>query len=115
MSKRPLGMIAASGLIAAAVITDILQSLVDLLVFIPAVGIILSFVLGVIIDISAMIIFGMWFSILGVSLVGRYPLGFLGTSILEIIPLLNILPGWTMFVTLIIIEERIKGRSSGGV
>lgn len=115
MSASRIGTVTSASLISIAGLIDFIQVLIDLLVFIlPPIGLMISFLLGILIDLAAMFLFGFWFSHLGVSLMRTYPFGFLGTIILENIPYINALPGWTMFVTRTIIEERLKASTSSG-
>ncbi|MBI5003792.1 hypothetical protein HZC00_01725 [Candidatus Kaiserbacteria bacterium] len=116
MTKRRISTLSGFLLFASALIVDGVQALVDLLVLIPGIGIVLAFALGVVVDVSACFLFGFWFSHLGLPLLTRYPLGFLGTLVIENIPGLNSLPTWTLFVAKIIAQERIReGTSSDEV
>jgi hypothetical protein len=83
-------------MIAAAVVVDIFAYLAGL-----------GF-LDFIIDIPAAMIFGMWFSHYGVSVVQKRPLGFFGTVLAKFIPFIDLIPFWTYFVVTTIRQSRTE-------
>ena len=113
MRKR-IGAVTAFALIAVAILIDGLQALISLRAFIPVIGLVIAFVLGVVVDILAILLFAIWFSHINVSLMTRYPLGFLATIVLENVPVVNSAPGWTWFVVTTIARERLAEDSSSG-
>lgn len=112
MSTRRVSTIAATALIAVAILVDGLQFLITLFALLPIVGPVLSFALGLVVSILAMFLFGIWFSHLNVSLTSRYPLGFIVTIVLELVPVVSTSPAWTWFVVKTIVQERIRERLS---
>lgn len=105
--RRRISTVTGFILIVVAMFIDGLQALIALLVFIPLVGPVLAFLLGFVVSILAIFLFAIWFSHIKVSLMTRYPLGFLGTIVLEQIPVVNTAPGWTWFVVTTIARERL--------
>ena len=106
MSTQRISNATAFFLIGAAVSVDALQALLGLLAFIPFVGIPLAFLLQQLVNISALFLFGIWFSSMGISLIKKRPLGFMGTTVLELVPMLNAVPAWSMFVATTVWKER---------
>jgi hypothetical protein len=103
MEEKPkkIGTVMASLLVYVAICLDLIQFGVA---FIPAVG----EVLPPIIAIGTGLIFFIWFKIIGVKIgIMKSPKKFMGvltTSVVEFIPILSALPGWTIFVVMTIIS-----------
>jgi len=116
MSARRIGKVTSILLIITAITADGLQALIELLAFVvPPVGTVLAFILGVVLDLIVILLFVIWFSHIKVPLMRRYPLGFLGTIVLEQIPIVNTAPGWTFFVVTTIAKENLKAGTSDEV
>jgi hypothetical protein len=116
MTPRRIGKGTAFALITAALFIDGVQFLIGLLALIPAVGFIIAFAFSVVVSVLAIFLFAIWFSHIGVSVMNKYPLSFLGVLILEQVPIISTVPGWTWFVVKTIAQERIRERlSSDGV
>lgn len=93
-------------MIACAVFVDLAQFLITLLAAIPLVGIIIVAVINPIISFAASMIFGIWCSHLGMSLMnGKRVLGFLGTLGAEVIPFIDSFPWWTCLIAYTVITE----------
>lgn len=100
MNERKVGLGAAALLILVAGAIDLFQFLITL---IPFVG----WLITPIISICAAIIFGFWFSYLGIPMLDpKRVLGTLGTMLGEMVPIINAFPMWTARVTYTIINER---------
>jgi|GEM_PF-5131395 len=111
---RGISLGANIALQTCALIIDGLQVVVSLLSLLPFVGFVLSYVLGVTLNILAFLLFGFWFSVLGVCIFRSYPLHFIVAIILENVPLFNFVPGWWGFVSYIIDRENAKASGSSG-
>lgn len=82
-------------MIATAVTIDILQGFLALMI----IGLVLNTIIGI----FAWIIFFVWSKILGVNFLdrgGQKAIVYFGGGVLEFIPLLNILPAWTLTIVL---------------
>jgi len=90
-------------MIVVAVLFDLAGIVFDLLHFIPAVGNVAAIILTTLLDILAWLVFYVWFKMNGVSFANpKRALSLNGGFILELIPILNALPAWTLAVVLII-------------
>lgn len=111
MSQKPLSLTTAFLLIFIAALTDGLQVLTGLLIIIPFGGPVLAFVSGLIITIFASLLFGFWFSLLGISLFNKHPLAFIITLALEYTPGIGLIPSWTVFVVRTLYAEHRASRA----
>lgn len=111
-SERGISTLAASALIVVAVIFDGLQALIYLLVALPFIGLPLALTGVIFINLCAFFLFGIWFSHLGVCLLARYPLAFIGATIFEFIPGIDAIPGWTGLVIKVVFQERVRATTS---
>lgn len=93
-------------MIAVAVIIDSIGLIGDLVALIP--GAEAAAVAGTVGDIFAAILFGIWFSHQGISILTKRPIGFLGTILGEFVPGLNMAPFWTFFVATTLAKERAE-------
>jgi len=91
---------AAFCLVGVAIIIDLMQFLIGI---IPIVG----QIIGVLITFIATFSFWLWFKLLGVSFDRKQSLRFLGGSIIEFIPILGMLPAWTLVVILMLSKEKL--------
>lgn len=103
-SGSKISPINAIFLVLVALLIDGIQAFLTL--------IIIGVVLNSIISASAALIFCMWLKLLGVSYWEgngtRKLLSFIGCGFLEIVPIFNAIPAWTLFVILIIIFEYME-------
>lgn len=89
-----------------AIFVDALQAFLTL--------IIVGLFLNPIIDIMVAMLFSMWFSHHGVSMMSLKNIGpFLGTVVAEFIPVISALPIWTGGIMLTIARNRVKEVVSG--
>lgn len=95
-------------MVIAALVTDVLQAALEL---IPFLGIFLSWL----VDIAAIIGFSMWFNHFGHSLMRERPLALMGTTLVEAMPFVNMVPAWTFFVVTSILAANMKVRSARAV
>ena len=96
-----IGTATAFMMIAVAFIFDAVGALLDLLL--------LGAFMSPVIDFVAAMVFGMWFSANGVSLMSHKRfLGFAATIVVEFFPFINSLPAWTGFIVYSIIKNRAK-------
>lgn len=106
MNYSRISKSAGWSLIIAAVLVDLTQFFVTFLALIPFIGFVLVFAVNIIISACAFIIFGIWFSHLGLSLLeSRRALGTLGTILGETVPFVNSMLWWTCLITYIVISE----------
>jgi len=102
MEQKEIGSATAFLMIFVALIYDLFQLIINL---IPIAGQILSFV----ITIFAFLTFYLWFKIYGRSFVSPKRAMAMGAGvIIEIIPIISILPGWTVAVILLIGIEKLE-------
>ncbi|MEK7514278.1 MAG: hypothetical protein AAB587_00425 [Patescibacteria group bacterium] len=95
--------------IIAALCVDLLQMGVNLLNFIPVIGMIIAVSINFLVSVFALLGFYTYFKIRGVNFgIPRKLLGFGGGVAIEImpIPLLSALPGWTIAVALAAGKEK---------
>jgi len=101
----------AALMIIVALLFDGIQAVINL---IPIVGQILSFLLSI----FAFLTFYVWFKMNGISFAKPKRAGkLIGGGLIELIPILNVLPAWTLAVFLIISETKINklaGQIPGG-
>ena len=89
-------------MIAIAVFIDAIQAFLTLIF----IGIIFNPIIGF----MSGILFGIWFSHHNISLVGKHPFRFFGTILLEFLPIVSALPGWSVLVSTTIAKERLLAR-----
>ena len=100
--QRTLTKTGSSLMLATAVLFDVVQALINL---IPVVGQILSFF----ISIFAFMTFWLWFKMYGVSFSKGKNLKNLGFGFLiEMIPVVDILPAWTFAVFRLIAAKKLE-------
>lgn len=106
--KQRISTVSAILMIMVAVIIDVAQFFVA---FIPGVDVVLDFMLGVL----GIFIFGIWFMFKGVnyfsgSKSGTKLASIFGTAIIELIPLVDALPGTTIGVATLIYATRAEDK-----
>lgn len=92
MGNKNIGMITAGALLAFAGALDGGVALFNSIYVIPVVGWIFAIVLGFFFFFVGGVILFCWFAFLGVAFVGTMGVG----AVIEFIPILNTLPGWTL-------------------
>lgn len=101
-------------MIIVAVIFDLLGLLLNLLHLIPVVGNVVAFVSVSVLSIVAWMTLYIWFKTKGVSFnTSRRMLSLGGGFLVELIPILNALPAWTLSTILVIASTRIP-KALGG-
>lgn len=106
--EKPISNFSAVLMVAVAVIFDLLQFFLNLLHFIPAIGNAVAFVTTSILTIIAWLTFYIWFKTKGVTFnTSKRMLSLGGGFLIELIPILNALPAWTLSVVIIIGSTRI--------
>jgi hypothetical protein len=92
-----------NGTVFFMVLTAILIDLVQ--VFLGFI--IIGEILDPLIDVVAMFLFGIWFSHHGIKVTGSKNIGaFLITGIIGFVPIVDMLPEWTIFVVRTVIKNR---------
>jgi len=105
--EKNIGVVGAFFLIATALAIDGIQFL---LIWIPAIGL----VVNTVISLFAAILFIIWFSYWNVSFLdGKYAARGLFGILAEIIPILSTFPAWTVVVVWIIATNRMREKPSG--
>ncbi len=90
-------------MIGVAAVYDSLQVISDIAI--------IGLILGTLISIFAFLTFWLWFKLKGISLAGLKKSLVMGIfSFLEIIPLINDIPGWILSTIIIIIISRTEDR-----
>ena len=103
--KKRLSEATKALMVAVAIFFDGLQLLIQI---IPVVGQILS----ILISIFASLTFYLWFKINNINFVNPKRAGYLaGGFLIELTPLLNILPAWTLAVVLLIRNSNAKKKA----
>ncbi|MBU6430847.1 MAG: hypothetical protein KGJ58_01005 [Patescibacteria group bacterium] len=103
ISKMTMGM-----MIAVAVFIDAVQAGVNLMDAIPYVGLILSSVISDGISIFAFLTFFLWFHLAGLKFNSKIAASTVGAFFIELIPVLNALPAWTLSVTTTLLFFQVK-------
>lgn len=88
---------------------DAVQAVTKLLYLIPVFGAIAAILIGILISLMALIAFSIWMPVIGIPLFNGFPL-LMTTTIMELVPLLNALPGWTTLVvaTIFVVNRKAK-------
>jgi hypothetical protein len=98
------------GPVIVALCVDLIQFGINLLSPIPIIGIPLAVGLGFVVSTLAWALFYLYFKMKGVDFsIPKKGIGFVGGAILEFIPFLNALPGWTIGVALAAGKEKMSG------
>lgn len=110
--KKGLDNVTIALMICTALFYDALQALLTLIF------------MGWLVSIFAYLTFYTWFKIRGMNFVSAKRAGILnGGFIIELIPIINTLPAWTLAITLLALDSKIKkvigqipgGQMAGGV
>jgi hypothetical protein len=90
---------------------DTLQGLFGIFHSIPVAGTVLATAIGWAVTFIAAFTFFLWFKLHGISFLDsgvRKLITFFGGTLIELVPLLNILPAWTLSVMLLIVIVRTE-------
>lgn len=105
--RQRIDLLNKAGLIIVALLFDLLGGLLNLIGFIPVVGQAIAWPLTTMVGFVSVIIFTVWFIILGIGFNNPKQIagGVVG-SIVELIPVVNILPGTlvAILITISVIE-----------
>lgn len=99
----------ALSLMSVAVFVDTTQFFSKALYFIPFFGGATAMIIGVMLSIVAIILFSLWMAVMGVPMLDRAPI-MAATTVIEIMPIINVLPGWTTYIllTLFVVNRKAK-------
>lgn len=103
VSKITMGM-----MIAVALFFDGVQFGADLLNFIPFVGFILAWTITSGVSIFAWLTFFLWFKLKGVKFDSKVATTTVGAFFIELIPILNAFPAWTLSIVTIFLFFQSK-------
>lgn len=96
-------------MVAVAILFDAIQVGADLMHAIPIVGNASAIMFTVLLDIWAYLTFWFWFKIHGVSFMNpKRALALNGGLLIELIPVINALPAWTLAVVIIFITTKAE-------
>lgn len=127
MDNGHINNVTATLMVSVALFYDLVQALFDLLHIIPVVGNVIATVVTALLSVVAWLTFYVWFKMHGVHFHTAKRAVTMGAGFLiELIPVLNILPAWTLAVILIFMTARMpkivqtvasgaKKQSYGGV
>lgn len=103
ISKITIGM-----MVAVALFFDGIQFGADLLNFIPFVGFILAWTITSGVSIFAWLTFFLWFKLKGVKFDSKVVATTTGAFFIEMIPVLNALPAWTLSIVVVFLFFQSK-------
>ncbi|MEK7390641.1 MAG: hypothetical protein AAB635_00710 [Patescibacteria group bacterium] len=130
MKNGHINNLTATLMISVAIFYDLIQALFDLLHLIPVIGNVIATVITALLSVVAWLTFYVWFKMHGVHFNSAKRAITMGAGFLiELMPILNILPAWTLAVVLIFLTARMpkivqvatgaagagKGSTGGGV
>ena len=96
-------------MVAVAILFDAIQVGADLMHAIPIVGNASAVIFTILLDIWAYLTFWFWFKIHGVSFMNpKRALALNGGLLIELIPIINALPAWTLAVVIIFITTKAE-------
>lgn len=97
------------GLLSFAGSIELVQAGTKVFHAIAIVGNISAVLIGIVLSIIALIVILLWLTIIGVPILPVLPF-LMGTTMLELTPIFNILPGWLGFViaTLFVVKRKAK-------
>lgn len=108
MDKKELGNMTAGAMIVVALFFDVIQFGADLMTFIPFVGFILGWVVSSGVSLFAWLTFFLWLRLSGTKFDTKIVATTIGAFFIELIPVLNALPAWTLSIVLIILMQKSK-------
>lgn len=108
MENEKISKITMVAMIAVALFFDGIQFAAGLINFIPFVGFILALVITSGVSIFAWLTFFLWFRLAGSKFDSKIVSTTVGTFFIELIPILNALPAWTLSIVVIFIFFQTK-------
>lgn len=108
MDNEEISKITMWAMIAVALFFDGLQFGADLMNFIPFAGFILAWVITSGISIFAFLTFFLWFQLQGIKFNSKIVATTVGAFFIELIPVLNALPAWTLSVVVTLLFFQSK-------
>ena len=107
--KHKISVITGGLMIGVAIFYDLLQVGVNLLHGIPILGNIAALLGGFLVTIWAWLTFYLWFKLNGVGFLNpKRAFALNGGFLIELIPVVNALPAWTLAVSLLIATTRAE-------
>lgn len=122
MSKegaKKINTVQALGLITVAVMFDLAGLVLNLIGLIPIIGQLIAWPVSILVNIVGIIVFAVWYFLLGFGWTNPKRLAAMfGGGLIELIPVLNALPGFTLaaIVTIVTVkaEETLGIKLPGG-
>ena len=108
MENEKISKITMWAMIVVALFFDGLQFGADLLNFIPFVGFILAWTITSGVSIFAFLTFFLWFHLAGMKFDSKIAASTVGAFFIELIPVLNALPAWTLSIVVIFLFSKTK-------
>lgn len=108
MDDNKISKITFACMIATALFFDAIQFGADLMHFIPVIGNILAIVISSGVSIFAWLTFFLWFRLAGTKFDSKIVATTVGTFFIELIPILNALPAWTLSIVVIFLFFQTK-------
>lgn len=108
MKNEDISKITMWAMIAVALFFDGIQFAANLMTFIPFVGFILALVVSSGVSLFAWLTFFLWFHLSGIKFDSKIAVTTVGAFFIELIPLLNALPVWTLSVVLVFLFLKTK-------
>lgn len=108
MENKEVSKIIMWAMIAVALFFDGTQALVVYIYFIPFVGLVLGPLIAGGVSFFAFMTFSLWFRLAGMKFNSKIVSTTVGTFFIELIPLLNSLPAWTLSVVIIFMYFQAK-------
>lgn len=95
-------------MVTVALFYDFVQAIISLLHIIPALGNLMAAIATALLSAVAWLTFYFWFKLHGIHFnTAKRALTMGSGFIIELIPVLNILPGWTLAVILVILTTKV--------
>lgn len=108
MENKEISKITLGAMIATALFFDGIQAGTIFIYPIPFVGLILGPLIAGGVSFFAFMTFSFWFYLVGMKFNGKIVSTTVGAFFIELIPVLNALPGWTLSVVLVFVLSKTK-------
>lgn len=108
MENEKISKITFACMIVTALFFDTIQFGADLMNLIPFIGFILAGVISGGVSIFAWLTFFLWFRLVGTKFDSKIVATTVGTFFIELIPILNALPAWTLSIATIFLFFQSK-------
>lgn len=108
MDNNKISKITFACMIGAALFFDTVQFGANLMHFIPVIGNILAVIISSGVSIFAWLTFFLWFRLVGTKFDSKIVATTVGTFFIELIPVLNALPAWTLSIVVIFLFFQTK-------